>query len=520
MKVDPKSLFSDLALNGPPLFFPDADPDHLQLRPGPPGRGDVPARGAANARRRGPRTRRRPALEYITFGFDASTADPLPPDLHRAGAGQHRAPRAGAAWSDERNAPPDLTADSFILASGSVQAIAMAMTAFLSPGDGVLVEAATFPYAMRFMEMRGADVRPVAIDQDGIDVDDLERQILALKADGIRPKLLYVIPTFQLPTCVVTTLDRRRRIIELAHQHEMIVLEDSVYADLRYDGESLPSLLSMDDTGLVIQSHGFSKIVAPALRLGWMTGGPEMIAGIAAVRQDLGVSQWMCRLMAEFMRSGSARPAHRTRQRCLPAQAGRRRRGRARALRPVRRLRAPERRLLPLASDERRGRLGVARAPPRRRVICRPGEVFMGRDTGSATSASRTATSPTTRSTAGSRRWARRSTAPPDRECHPLRLMRRARSRRVPPAVDQLELHDLAGRVRRQDVDELDVARHLVVRQPLPAPFDELLLANERARTPHDPGHAHLAEARSGTPTTADCATPWWPTSTASISAG
>jgi 2-aminoadipate transaminase len=181
----------------------------------------------------------------------------------------------------------------------------------------------------------------------------------------------------------VTTLDRRRRIIELAQRHEMIVLEDSVYADLRYDGEPLPSLLGMDDTGLVIQSHGFSKIVAPALRLGWMTGAPEMIAGMAAVRQDLGVSQWMCRLMAEFMRTGQLDP-HISRAN----EVYRRKRDVAAAA--VREHCSPFVDFdLPSGgfflwlrmSDEvdwARARSAAEAAG----VQCRPGEVFMGRDTG------------------------------------------------------------------------------------------------------------------------------------------
>jgi 2-aminoadipate transaminase len=362
MKVDPKTLFSDLALNGPPLFFPDADREiTFNFDQGLAAEETFPLdtlRSLAGEilERDGGR-----ALEYITFGFDAATDQILYlPTYIELVLGSTELREQVQSWIGERNSRSDLTPDSIILTSGSVQAIAMAMTAFLSPGDGALVEAATFPYAMRFMEMRGAEIRPVAIDQDGIDVDDLERQILALQADGIRPKLLYVIPTFQLPTCVVTTLERRRRIIELAHRHEMIVLEDSVYAELRYDGEPVPSLLSMDDTGLVIQSHGFSKIVAPALRLGWMTGAPEMIAGMAAVRQDLGVSQWMCRLMAEFMRSA-------VREHCAPyvdfdLPSG----GFFLWLR---------------MSDEvdwARARSAAEAAG----VLCRPGEVFMGRDTG------------------------------------------------------------------------------------------------------------------------------------------
>jgi len=83
-----------------------------------------------------------------------------------------------------------------------------------------------------------------------------------------------------------------------------VVLEDAIYAELRYDGEPVPSLLSLDRTGLVIQSNGLSKVLAPALRLGWVSGRPEMVAALAAVRQDLGISQWLCRLTETYLAEG------------------------------------------------------------------------------------------------------------------------------------------------------------------------------------------------------------------------
>lgn len=310
MTTDLKSLYSDLAQSGPPLFFPDATRTiTFNFDQGIAAEETFPIKDLEDLageilERDGGR-----ALEYISFGFDEETNKIIYlPTYIELVLGNTELREELAAWIGKRNKRPDLGPDNFILTSGSVQAIAMAMTAFLSPGEGALVESATFPYAMRYMDMRGATVRPVAIDQNGVDVDDLEAQIEQMKREGIRPKLFYVIPTFQLPTCVVTPLERRKRILELAQKHDMIVLEDSIYADLRYDGDPVDSLLSLDDSGLVIQSHGFSKVLAPALRLGWMTGHADMIAGMAAVRQDLGVSQWLCRVMTEFMRRGKLDP--------------------------------------------------------------------------------------------------------------------------------------------------------------------------------------------------------------------
>ena len=307
--MDHASLYSDLAQSGPPLFFPDPPaPVTFNLDQGIPAEETFPMDDLKRLAvevldRDGPR-----ALEYISFDYDEAEdqiiylATYVELVLGYTGLRDEL-----AKWMSAREGR-ELEADNFILASGSVQAIALAINAFVNPGDGVLLEAASFPYAMRYMEMRGADIRSVGIDSQGIDVDDLERRILEMKSDGVKPKLMYVIPTFQLPTCVETPLDRRKRLLELAAEHEILVLEDNIYGGLRYGGDPLPTLLSLDEAGVVMQSHGFSKIVAPALRIGWVCADQKIIEGLAAVRQDLGVSQWLARMMTAFMREGKLDP--------------------------------------------------------------------------------------------------------------------------------------------------------------------------------------------------------------------
>lgn len=201
-----------------------------------------------------------------------------------------------------------LPADGIILTSGSVQAIALAANAFLGKGDAAIVEASSFPYGMRYMESTGAVLATAAVDDDGMDVDEVERRLHELEARGLRPKLIYTIATFQLPTGTCLSLARRRQLLELAKQWNVIVLEDNVYGELRFEGERLPTLLELDDSGLVIQSDSFSKTVVPGVRLGWLAGVPEAIAAVAAVRQDLGASQWLSRVMAEYMAEGKLDP--------------------------------------------------------------------------------------------------------------------------------------------------------------------------------------------------------------------
>lgn len=195
--------------------------------------------------------------------------------------------------------------DGVILTQGSTQAIALAVNAFVNPGDLVIVEEVTFGHCLRFLEMAGADIRRVPVDDDGMDIDEVERVLEAAHSEGKRVKLVYCIATFQVPTGAVLSPARRKRLVALAQRHRFLLLEDDVYGELRFAGEDLPTLFGMDDSGLVMQCGSFSKTVAPGLRLGWMVAAPEAIGAMAIMRQDLGVSQWTCRLIGRYVASGA-----------------------------------------------------------------------------------------------------------------------------------------------------------------------------------------------------------------------
>jgi 2-aminoadipate transaminase len=146
------------------------------------------------------------------------------------------------------------------------------------------------------------------MDDDGLDLDALERHLEALAATGRRLKLVYTIATFNTPTGVCLSLARRRRLIELARRWRFVVIEDNVYESLRYDGAPIPTLFSLDDTGLVVKVDSFSKVVAPGLRLGWVTADPDLIRALGGVRGDLGVGQWIARVMAHYLEEGLLEP--------------------------------------------------------------------------------------------------------------------------------------------------------------------------------------------------------------------
>lgn len=200
--------------------------------------------------------------------------------------------------------PAGLDPRGVLLTAGAGHAIAVAARAFVGPGDVVAVECPSWDFILRDLAIAGADVRSVPLDDDGLDVDALEAELGRLRAEGRRLKLLYTIPTFNVPTGAVLSRSRRERLVELAAEHGFLILEDDVYGALRYDGEAQPSLLALDQAGLVIRVDSFSKTISPGLRLGWASAQPELIAAMASVRRDLGVSHLTARVLGRYLDSG------------------------------------------------------------------------------------------------------------------------------------------------------------------------------------------------------------------------
>jgi 2-aminoadipate transaminase len=130
----------------------------------------------------------------------------------------------------------------------------------------VLVEAPTYDRPLKILGSLGADAVPVPCDADGIDLDALELELRL----GAAPSFLYVIPTFQNPTGRTLSAERRRWLVELAADHELLVLEDDPYGAVRFEGEALPTLFELDASGLVAYSSSYSKTVAPGVRVGYM----------------------------------------------------------------------------------------------------------------------------------------------------------------------------------------------------------------------------------------------------------
>ena len=156
--------------------------------------------------------------------------------------------------------------------TGSTQAMDLLCKALINPGDRIIVENPTFLGNIQCMKLYEAELVPVHSDEFGLDPDHLEQFI-----QEVKPKMIYTIPTFQNPTGLTLSLERRKRVAELANYYGVIVAEDDPYRDLRYRGSDLPPIKAFDENGWVVFLGSFSKVISPGLRVGYMAGDTGII---------------------------------------------------------------------------------------------------------------------------------------------------------------------------------------------------------------------------------------------------
>ena len=159
--------------------------------------------------------------------------------------------------------------DDLLVTTGGQQVIDLVCKTLIDPGDVIIAEAPTYPGAVPVFVSYQADVVQIEMDEHGMRIDVLEEALARLDREGRVPKFIYTIPSFQNPAGVTMSLERRRRLVEIARRRELLVLEDNPYGMLRYEGEPLPTLYSLDGGEFVIYLGTFSKILSPGLRLGW-----------------------------------------------------------------------------------------------------------------------------------------------------------------------------------------------------------------------------------------------------------
>ncbi len=196
-----------------------------------------------------------------------------------------------------------LAPENVIATNGSLQADAFLFRLLVEPGDQVVVEAPTYDRTLLGLREMGAELVPIELDDDGLDVDALERAL----RDGARPKLAHVIPNFHNPAGCTLSGAKRRRLLELAGEYDFTVFEDDPYVELRFDGESLPTMLSLASDEHVVYASSFSKTVCPGIRVGYLAAPEETVAAVRRMATNTYISPSMVSqaIVAEFCRSGA-----------------------------------------------------------------------------------------------------------------------------------------------------------------------------------------------------------------------
>jgi 2-aminoadipate transaminase len=192
-----------------------------------------------------------------------------------------------------------------LVTNGSMQADAFLFELMVEPGDLVVVEAPTYDRTLLRLRELGAELLAIPLEPDGIDVDALSH---ALEAGG-RPKLAHVIPSFQNPAGYTLSLEKRRRLLELAEHYDFVIFEDDPYVELRFEGDRLPTMLEMDAADTVVYASSFSKTVCPGIRVGYLAGPQPTIAALETLATNTYISPSMVSqaIVNEFCRSGAIR---------------------------------------------------------------------------------------------------------------------------------------------------------------------------------------------------------------------
>ena len=193
-----------------------------------------------------------------------------------------------------------------IVTTGGQQVIDLLCKALIDPGDVIVAEGPTYPGAVPTFSSYQADVVQIGMDEDGMRIDELEETLERLEREGRRPKFIYTVPTFQNPAGVTMSLPRRKRLVEVARERALIVLEDNPYGLLRFEGEPLPTLHELDGGHFVVYAGTFSKILSPGLRLGWASAPRPVLEklNLGAQAADLCPSSFTQLFVTAYFQTG------------------------------------------------------------------------------------------------------------------------------------------------------------------------------------------------------------------------
>lgn len=250
----------------------------------------------------------------ISFSRGAPSADIVPAKALREAAGRAlEADPVGAfsygkatgyeplrEWIAEKH---QVEVERVLVTNGSLQADSFLFDLLVEPDDAVVVESPTYDRTLNYLQQCGADVLAIPLEEDGIDVG----AVATVMESGTRVKLTHIIPNFQNPAGSTLSLDKRKRLVALAAEHDSLIFEDDPYIELNFKGERIPTMLSLDSSDGVVYASSFSKTICPGIRVGYAVGPPELVARLAKLATDTYISPNMVSqaIVAEFCRSGA-----------------------------------------------------------------------------------------------------------------------------------------------------------------------------------------------------------------------
>ena len=201
---------------------------------------------------------------------------------------------------------PAISPENILITAGSQQGLDIVSKVFLDPKDIVIVELPSYIGGLQAFSAYRAKMIGVPQDDQGMKMDLLEKTLSKLASKTKKPKFIYVVPDFQNPSGVTMSLERRRRLLELAYQYEIPIVEDSPYRDLRYTGKPAPAIYGMDTEDQVIVLGTFSKLLCPGLRLAWIMAPVEWMDRMVVAKQgmDLCSPTFTQLIVAEYLRRG------------------------------------------------------------------------------------------------------------------------------------------------------------------------------------------------------------------------
>lgn len=197
----------------------------------------------------------------------------------------------------------DVGLDDFIVTDGGQQALELLAKVFIGTGDAIVVEGPSYVGAVQAFSGYEPNYVLVPLDENGLVVDELEEKLALLDDEGIRPKFLYTVPNFHNPAGVTMSLERRKKLVKLAEEHDLLIIEDNPYGWLRYSGEHFPTLRSMSEN--VIYVSTLSKIFSPGMRLGWVVAPKPILEKLVFAKQaaDLCTSSFTQLVAEEYFKS-------------------------------------------------------------------------------------------------------------------------------------------------------------------------------------------------------------------------